>query len=41
MREQWALPIRVLFGAHLRVGELVALQRGDYDPAERLLNVER
>lgn len=24
------LPIRVMFGAHLRVGEFVALQRGEY-----------
>ena len=36
----WAhLPIRVMFGAHLRLGELVALQRGDYAPGA--LAVER
>lgn len=39
MPEQWTLPIRVMFGAHLRVGELVALQRGDY--ADGVLRVER
>lgn len=39
MPEQWALPIRVMFGAHLRLGELVALQRGDY--ADGVLRVER
>lgn len=39
MPEQWTLPIRVMFGAHLRLGELVALQRGDY--ADGLLRVER
>lgn len=39
MPEQWALPIRVMFGAHLRLGELVALQRGDY--ADGVLKVER
>lgn len=39
MPEQWTLPIRVMFGAHLRVGELVALQRGDY--AGGVLRVER
>lgn len=39
MPEQWTLPIRVMFGAHLRLGELVALQRGDY--ADGVLKVER
>lgn len=39
MPEQWTLPIRVMFGAHLRVGELVALQRGDY--TDGVLRVER
>ena len=39
MPEQWTLPVRVMFGAHLRVGELVALQRGDY--ADGVLRVER
>lgn len=39
MPEKWHLPIRVAFGAHLRVGELEALQRGDY--AAGALRVER
>ncbi|MBS1673882.1 MAG: site-specific integrase [Actinobacteria bacterium] len=39
MPVQWMLPIRVMFGAHLRVGELVALQRSDY--AGGVLRVER
>ncbi len=39
MPEKWHLPIRVAFGAHLRVGELEALQRGDY--ANGALRVER
>lgn len=39
MPEQWTLPIHVMFGAHLRLGELVALQRGDY--AGGALRVER
>lgn len=39
MPAQWTLPIRVMFGAHLRLGELVALQRGDY--ADGVLRVER
>lgn len=39
MPEQWTLPIRVMFGAHLSVGELVALQRGDY--ADGALRIER
>jgi integrase len=39
MPEQWTLPVRVMFGAHLRLGELVALQRGDY--ADGVLKVER
>lgn len=39
MPEQWHLPVRVMFGAHLRSGELIALQRGDY--ADGLLTVER
>ena len=39
MPEKWHLPVRVAFGAHLRVGELVALQRGDY--ANGALRVER
>ncbi|MFJ6428903.1 tyrosine-type recombinase/integrase [Microbacterium maritypicum] len=37
--EKWHLPVRVAFGAHLRLGELVALQRGDY--ANGSLRVER
>ncbi|AZS48809.1 tyrosine-type recombinase/integrase [Microbacterium oxydans] len=39
MPEKWHLPIRVAFGAHLRVGELEALQRGDY--ANGAVRVER
>lgn len=39
MPEKWHLPIRVAYGAHLRVGELEALQRGDY--ANGALRVER
>ena len=39
MPEPWHLPLRVMFGAHLRSGELIALQRGDY--ADGLLQVER
>lgn len=39
MPEQWTLPVRVMFGAHLRVGELVALQRGDY--VDGALRIER
>lgn len=41
MPEKWHLPVRVAFGAHLRVGELEALQRGDYDPRTHSLRVER
>lgn len=39
MPGQWTLPVRVMFGAHLRIGEVVALRRGDY--ANGLLRVER
>lgn len=39
MPRQWTLPVRVMFGAHLRIGEVVALRRGDY--ADGLLRVER
>lgn len=39
MPEKWHLPVRVAFGAHLRVGELEALERGDY--ANGALRVER
>lgn len=39
MPERYHLPIRAMFGAHLRLGELVALQRGDYE--DGLLRVER
>lgn len=34
-------PLRVMFGAHLRLGELIGLERGDYDPERRVLRVER
>lgn len=39
MPAKWHLPVRVAFGAHLRVGELEALRRGDY--ANGALRVER
>lgn len=39
MPEHYDLPMRTMFGAHLRLGELVALQRGDY--ADGVLRVER
>lgn len=39
MPEKWHLPIRAMFGAHLRPGELVGLQRRDY--ANGALRVER
>lgn len=39
MPAKWHLPIRVMFGAHLRLGELLALQRRDY--AGGVLLVER
>lgn len=39
MPEKWHLPIRAMFGAHLRPGELVGLQRGDYENGA--LRVER
>ncbi|WP_197517312.1 tyrosine-type recombinase/integrase [Microbacterium karelineae] len=34
-------PLRVKFGAHLRLGELLALQRGDFDAEHGTLRVER
>lgn len=39
MPEHYHLPIRVMFGAHLRLGELVALRRDDLK--DGLLRVER
>ncbi|MGE0300864.1 MAG: tyrosine-type recombinase/integrase [Candidatus Nanopelagicales bacterium] len=41
MPEEYHLPIQVMLGAHLRLGELVALERGDFDPARDVLRVER
>lgn len=41
MPEHYAAPLRVMFGAHLRLGELVALRRGDFDGAAGTLTVER
>jgi integrase len=41
MPEVYDTPLRVMLGAHLRLGELVALQRGDFDAARRTLRVER
>lgn len=39
MPSKWHLPIRVMFGAHLRLGELVGLQRRDYRAG--VLTIER
>jgi integrase len=39
--DRMKLIIWTAFGAHLRVGELVGLQRGDYNPKTGLLRVER
>lgn len=39
MPAHYHLPIRAMFGAHLRLGELVALRRDDY--ADGILRVER
>jgi integrase len=33
--------VAVTFWAHLRIGEVVALQRGDFDPERRALRIER
>jgi len=41
MPEHYAAPLRVMFGGHLRLGELVALQRADFDPIAESLTVER
>ncbi|MFT4235286.1 MAG: tyrosine-type recombinase/integrase [Microbacterium sp.] len=34
-------PMKVMLGGHLRLGELVGLQRGDYDSERRSLRIER
>ncbi|RIJ45004.1 hypothetical protein DZF93_00690 [Clavibacter michiganensis subsp. insidiosus] len=39
--ERMALIVWTVFGAHLRVGELVGLQRGDYNPKTGLMRDER
>lgn len=39
MPAQYHLPLRVMFGGHLRLGELTALERGDYQ--DGMLRVER
>lgn len=39
MPQKWRLPLGVMFGAHLRLGELLGLQRRDY--AGGVLTVER
>ncbi|MDR5692102.1 site-specific integrase [Agromyces indicus] len=39
MPERYHLPMQAMFGGHLRLGELVALERGDY--ANGMLRVER
>jgi integrase len=41
MPDHYDVPMRLMFGAHLRLGEMVALERGDYDPKRRTLRVER
>ena len=41
MPQHYQTPMRVMFGAHLRLGELIALERGDYDEAAGTLTVER
>lgn len=41
MPTQYRMPLHTMFGAHLRLGELLALQRGDFDPTATSLRVER
>lgn len=41
MGVEFDVPVRVMLGAHLRVGELIGLQRGDYDRQRGVLRVER
>lgn len=37
----YSVPLHLMFGAHLRLGELLALQRGDYNAERGVLLVER
>jgi integrase len=39
--DPYATVVRVMFGAHLRVGEVVGLQRRDFDRERGMLRVER
>lgn len=41
MPDHYATPMRLAFGAYLRLGELVALQRRDYDAERHTLSIER
>lgn len=41
MPEHYRVPMHVMFGAHLRLGELAGLQRGDFDAEAGTLRVER
>lgn len=41
MPPHYAVPLQTMFGAHLRLGELIALQRGDFDPSTGSILVER
>ncbi|TFC26880.1 site-specific integrase [Cryobacterium sp. TMT1-3] len=41
MPDRFDVPLRVMLGAHLRLGELIGLQRGDFDPAHGMLRIER
>lgn len=41
MPEHYAGPLRLMFAAHLRLGELVGLQRGDFDAGRAVVRVER
>ncbi|MRH29928.1 tyrosine-type recombinase/integrase [Microbacterium sp. SYP-A9085] len=41
MPGHYALAVRVMFGGHLRLGELLALQRADFDAATGALRIER
>ncbi|MCP2636773.1 site-specific integrase [Microbacterium sp. HD4P20] len=41
MPQHYRTPLHVMFGAHLRLGELVGLQRGDFDAEAATLRVER
>ncbi|MFD4957398.1 tyrosine-type recombinase/integrase [Microbacterium sp. NPDC058389] len=41
MPEHYRTPLAVAYGAHLRLGELIGLQRGDFDADAGTLRVER